>query len=353
MIPAAPVHTDIVLVGGGHAHVDVLKKFGMRPEPGVRLTLISPESRTPYSGMLPGYLAGHYSLEEAYVDLRPLCRFAGARFIRAAASGIDLTRGLVQCKGRPPVTFDYLSLDIGSTPGRMAIEGAELAMPVKPVDRFLDRWQDIEAQIRQAGGRFHLAVVGAGAGGTEACLALAYRARQMLAAERIAADEFSVSLLSDTAQPLPTHNASTQRRMRRALTRLNIDFRGNNAVTAIGTDHITFADGSQLDAGATILITPGAPAAWLRDTGLALDESGFVRVRPTLQSVTDARVFAHRRCRRFRRPAATPKAAFMRCGRGPGLGEKSAALGHGREAPRLQASEEHHGADLDGRQTGR
>ena len=292
MKAAAPIHTDIVLVGGGHAHVDVLKKFGMRPEPGVRLTLISPDSQTPYSGMLPGYLADHYSLDEAHIDLRPLCRFASARFIRAAATGIDLNSGLVQCSGRPPVVFDHLSLDIGSTPRRTDIEGAERAIPVKPVDLFLDRWHSLETQILDADGRFHLAVVGAGAGGTEACLALAHRTRVMLAANGLDVDGFAVSLLSDTADPLPTHNAGTRRRMRRALTRLGIGFRGGDAVTKIADDHVSFANGGRLDVDATILITPGAPAAWLGETGLALDEGGFVRVRPTLQSVTDERVFA-------------------------------------------------------------
>ena len=98
-----PIQTEIVLVGGGHAHVAVLKMFGMKPEPGVRLTVIARDTFTPYSGMIPGYIAGHYAHEECHIDLGPLCRFAGARLIHAEASGIDPEAKRVFMPDRPPL----------------------------------------------------------------------------------------------------------------------------------------------------------------------------------------------------------------------------------------------------------
>ena len=123
----APVATDIVLLGGGHSHVAVLKRFGMRPVPGVRLTLVSRDLLTPYSGMLPGLVAGHYRPEQAHIDLRRLSRFADARVIHAAATGIDLAARKVVAAGRPPIGFDILSIDVGSQPDVRGIEGSARA----------------------------------------------------------------------------------------------------------------------------------------------------------------------------------------------------------------------------------
>src|SRR5215831_2380160 len=111
-----PINQELVLVGGGHAHVHVLKSFGMRPAPGVRVTLVTRDVETPYSGMLPGYVAGHYRFEECHIDLGRLARFAGARLIRDEAVGLDRTRHAVLTRAHPPIRYDLLSIDIGSTP---------------------------------------------------------------------------------------------------------------------------------------------------------------------------------------------------------------------------------------------
>jgi selenide,water dikinase len=164
----APVVKDLVLVGGGHSHVAVLKAFGMKPLPGARLTLISRASQTPYSGMLPGLIAGHYSVDEAHIDLVPLCRFAGARFVRAEAVGIDTAAGTVQLGDRPAIAYDVLSINVGSTPALpagLAAPGAVL--PVKPIDRFLAQWETLLERVHARREPTRIAVVGGGAGGVE------------------------------------------------------------------------------------------------------------------------------------------------------------------------------------------
>src|SRR5436309_16012465 len=137
-----PVLKDVVLVGAGHAHVAVLRRFGMRPLPGVRFTLISREVHTPYSGMLPGLVAGIYAFDEAHIDTGPLARFAGARLVQDEAVGIDVAQQRIICRNRPPVPYDLLSLNIGSTPNTGVVPGAdENAIPVKPIDGFLTRFE--------------------------------------------------------------------------------------------------------------------------------------------------------------------------------------------------------------------
>ena len=150
MKPDIPLEREVVLVGGGHAHVEVLRQIVMRAQPGTRFTLITRDVNTPYSGMLPGFLAGHYSFDECHIDLSPLARRAGARLFHNTVTGIDLKRRLVQCEGRPAVGFDYLSIDTGATPYDKDIDGQALGVPIKPVDSFLAGWENIERDILDA-----------------------------------------------------------------------------------------------------------------------------------------------------------------------------------------------------------
>ena len=170
MRPPAPITTDLVLLGAGHAHVEVLRRFAMRPERGVRLTLIAREPQTPYSGMLPGLIRGEYSFDQAHIDLAPLTSAAAARLILAEATGIDLTARSVTVPDRPPIGFDLLSIDVGGIPAMP--EGG--GIPVKPIGQFLDRLANLETDLPDGA---RIAVVGGGPAGSELALALARRDR--------------------------------------------------------------------------------------------------------------------------------------------------------------------------------
>ena len=166
-----PVVKDIVLVGAGHSHVGVLRMFGMDPMPGVRLTLVTRQVHTPYSGMLPGMIAGLYDQDQAHIDTGPLTRFARARLYHSEVIGLNLSARRVICRDRPPVPYDILSINIGSTPSAREIAGVEQhAIPVKPIDGFIGRFEAARQRVLEARGRARIGVVGGGAGGVELLL---------------------------------------------------------------------------------------------------------------------------------------------------------------------------------------
>jgi selenide,water dikinase len=124
--------------------------FGMKPLPGVRLTLITAASDTPYSGMLPGHIAGFYSHDQCHIDLRNLAQFAQAQLYIDCVIGLDLDNKKVICANRPDVAFDLLSVDIGSTPATLNVPGADqYAIAAKPVFQLLQKWNQLVEYVTQ------------------------------------------------------------------------------------------------------------------------------------------------------------------------------------------------------------
>ncbi len=291
---ALPIARDIVLIGGGHSHVGVLKRFGMQPEPGVRLTVICTDVDTPYSGMLPGYVAGHYSFDDVHIDLGRLAAFAGARFYRDEVVGIDRAARTVLCRNRPPVPYDRLSINIGSTPQMGAVDGAaDHAVAVKPINRFNTHWLALLQRVRNhTEGVLRIAVVGGGAGGVELTLAMQYRLRRELQVLGRNPDALQFHLLSAGDTVLPTHNAGVRKRFVRVLAQRGVVLHLGAQVTQVSATALHCANGLEVAADAVMWVTQAGGASWLRDTGLALDADGFVIVNDRLQSISDSAVFA-------------------------------------------------------------
>ncbi len=288
-----PVLRDIVLVGGGHTHVGVLKSFGMKPIPGVRLTLICTDMHTPYSGMLPGYVAGHYEYDDVHIDLSRLAVFAGARLYRDEVIGLDRANSKVLCRHRPPVPYDILSINIGSTPQLTNIPGAaEHAVAVKPIQRFNDRWLALLDRIQHHAGQLTLAIVGAGAGGVELLLAMQFRLRNELQKIGRNPDDLTFHLFTNAADILPTHNASVRKRFDQVLAARGVIVHRSAGVTEVFAGRLQTASGESLIADEIIWVTSAAGAPWLRETGLELNADGFINVTDTLQTVTDSNIFA-------------------------------------------------------------
>jgi selenide, water dikinase len=288
-----PIVKDVVLIGAGHAHVSVLRMFGMNPEPGVRLTLITREVHTPYSGMLPGMIAGHYSADDAHIDTGPLARFANARLYQGTVTGLDLAGGRVLCINRPPVPFDVLSINIGSTPGMQQVTGvAEHAVPVKPVDGFLARFEAARARVLAANGKARIGVVGAGPGGVELLLALQHRLTHDVRAAGHDPAGLSFAIVTPSAEVLPALPAGTRQRFTEIMRARGITVHANSKVTRVETGEVVLNGADRIPLDEIFWTTRAEAAPWLRETGLTVDEGGFIRVGRTLQSVSHPNVFA-------------------------------------------------------------
>ncbi|HET6718498.1 MAG TPA: FAD-dependent oxidoreductase, partial [Rhodocyclaceae bacterium] len=293
----SPVLREIVLIGGGHSHVVVLRAFAMRPAPGVRLTVICTDTDTPYSGMLPGYIAGHYDFDQVHIDLRRLAEAAGARYYRDEVSGIDRAARRVLCRQRPPVPYDVLSINVGSTPQLAAVRGAAAhAIPVKPIQRFNQRWLALLARVRDHAAPLVIAVVGAGAGGVELTLAMQYRLRRERSAQGRNPDELTFHLFCAGPQILATHNAQVRRSFERVLAERGVKVHRDAEVVEVGAGRLLTRGGESLLADKIVWVTQAGGAAWFAGTRLALDASGFIRVSDTLQSESDPLIFAAGDC---------------------------------------------------------
>ncbi|WP_326940894.1 FAD-dependent oxidoreductase [Actimicrobium sp. GrIS 1.19] len=277
----------LLLVGGGHAHLFVLEAL-RHCDVALRIqfdvTLLSSDLDTPYSGMLPGLVAGHYRIKECHVDLRALAAAAGVQLVQATVERLDLTRNAAWANGAwwP---FDLVSLDVGSTPPLGSIAGAAAAgLPVKPIGPFLQHWRALQAQLDGLNRPLHMVMVGGGAGGIELVLAMAYR----LKAQR---EQVKWSLVSRGAL-LPGYPRRAARLMTRQLEQAGVAIRTGAAVVRVDADQVFFDDGSQAACDQLIWATGAAPQAWPADAGLACGDDGFVRVNAHLQSVSHPQVFA-------------------------------------------------------------
>lgn len=288
-----PVLRDIVLIGGGHSHVGVLRRFAMKPVPGVRLTLICRDTHTPYSGMLPGYIAGHYSYDDVHIDLRRLAEYAGARYFLDEAIGIDRASREVICRQRPPVAWDLLSINIGSSPRVSEVPGAEShAVPVKPVTGFNERWLQLLARCESHTGPLAIGVVGAGAGGVELALAIDHRLRTEFRARGKDDVQLALHLFDSADTVLPTHNARVRQSFERTLKLRGIQTHLGSPVQAVNDGSVETASGQRVALDEILWVTRAGGPSWLADTGLALDEGGLIRCRDTLQTQTDDDIFA-------------------------------------------------------------
>ncbi|MEL7345536.1 MAG: selenide, water dikinase SelD, partial [Pseudomonadota bacterium] len=295
MTPEVALSRDVVLVGGGHAHALALRHWAMHPMPGARLTVINPGPTPPYTGMLPGFIAGHYRREEIEIDLFSLCHAAGARLILGLVEGIDPATKTLRIADRPPVPYDIASFDIGVHSSVDAIPGfVKNAVPAKPLARLSIAWSDY-LSARTEG---DIAVLGGGLAGVELAMATQHRLKK----EGL---EGTVRII-ECGQLLKGSDASLRRRLTAALQSRGVQIVENATVTHVLDDHLVLEDGTKVPAILTIGATGARPWPWLQTTSLPL-VNGFIEVDANLGVVGHDDLYAVGDCAHLSR-SPRPKA---------------------------------------------
>ena len=274
-----PATRDLVLIGGGHTHALVLKSWAMGPLPGARLTLINPGPTAPYSGMLPGHVAGHYSRAALDIDLVRLARRAGARLVIGRACGLDAGTRRIRVEGRPDIGFDVASVDIGITSAMPDLPGfAEHALPAKPLGPFATAW----AAFRAGDGPVRLVVIGGGVAGAELAMAMAH-------AMRADNRQAEVTLL-ERDRAFPTLGGMAARRLRAGLAAQGVTLREGARAARVTAEGVVLEDGETIPADFVTGAAGARPHPWLAETGLT-DAAGFIPVDAHLRS-RDPAIFA-------------------------------------------------------------
>jgi selenide,water dikinase len=315
-----PIVSDLVLLGGGHANIQVLKRFAMNPVGGLRITLISNQTHSPYSGMLPGYLAGYYGYEECHFDLRRLCEELGQRFIQANIIGIDPHRKTVRLEGRPEIRYDCAAINVGIAPrpiGNLAPESAGKLIPMKPISQFIAHWDRLIAELKTYQGQepLALAVVGAGAAGVEIAIIL----KMLIDRNGWNAE---VSLIHRHDFLVSAEDARAQEQLAETLARAGIKVLPNTEVLQYQENGLLLKDDQGRlrckDFHRILIATEAAAPPWFKDSGLPVDPNGFVKVDGKLRVENEDALFAAGDCIRFT-PSPLKKAGVYAVRQGPVL----------------------------------
>jgi selenide,water dikinase len=288
-----PLTQDLVLVGGGHTHALVLRTWGMNPLPGVRVTLINPGPTAPYTGMLPGFVAGHYDRTTLDIDLVRLARFAGARVIFGAVDKIDRDAKMM-CVGKRKVAYDVASIDIGITSDMPEIKGfVQWGVPAKPLGVFAQNW----GAFRDQTGPAQICVIGGGVAGVELAMAMKH-AKGALAVVRIV----------DRSEVLAGVGDRARKALLEQLDDAGIEWIEGQGVDEVTQESVTLAGGRILPSQFTVGVAGARPYGWLSETGREL-LNGYIAVDQSLKT-SDPAIFSAGDCAHLNH-APRPKAGVF------------------------------------------
>jgi pyridine nucleotide-disulfide oxidoreductase family protein len=298
----------LVLVGAGHAHAHVLKTWPKTPMPDVELVLVSPQAQAPYSGMVPGWLAGVYRYEDIVIDFAWLCQRAGVRWMCASLSSLEPEYKCVTLSSGERLPYDLLSLNVGSTLTPPHVGQSAQVLSLRPLAELHSSYEALLAQwhIDKGDEPYQITAVGGGAAGFESLLAIMHRLRSLRPDRRVQG-----ALMTRSSDILPSYPVAARRAARRALQNAGVNIQLDTAwcdQCAKSSDLVLWATGAQAQ-------------LWQRDPQrrgeLAVSPDGYVQVDRHLRSVSHPTVFAVGDCAQWADPL--PKSGVHAVRMGPVL----------------------------------
>ncbi|MNF27086.1 NADH dehydrogenase-like protein YjlD [compost metagenome] len=268
---------DLLLVGAGHSHLGVLRRWARGQRPPGRLALLSDSPHAWYAGRLPGLLAGRYTETDCRIELAPLCHAAGVELLQGVVTGLDADeRRLALADGRT-LQASWLSLNVGAAPPAPEQRGGGMqVLGVKPFAAFLAAWSEWQRDPQP------LAIVGAGAAGVELALALAGQVPEL--------SQFCAGALLEGGSPGLRLRALGHLRQR------GVSGREHCPISHIEGQTL-YSDAGAVWHGPRLLLASGSqPLPWLTHSGLVCADDGFIQIGRTLQSHSHPRIFASGDC---------------------------------------------------------
>nr|WP_039813224.1 FAD-dependent oxidoreductase [Jeotgalibacillus malaysiensis] len=270
----------IVLAGGGHTHLEVLRRLTAERDTELKWVLVSASRYHYYSGMFSGFAEGLYTLEEIRVDLKKICEDKKVDFIEDTLQSFDSAEQTAILSSGRCLAYDRLSLDIGSHTAPDQIEGlAEKQVQIKPAHLFPDR---IEA-CRKAK---ELVIIGGGAAAVE----MAFSFHQWKQQNGRKYDRVTVIASSELIDQKSDAVIET------LFNHKGIRFLKGDAAVKVSDRYVITESGEEILYQEVIFLGGAQAHALLKKSGLPVDDKGFLKVNATLQSPDDSRIFAAGDC---------------------------------------------------------
>ena len=300
----------LVLVGAGHAHALVLAELARNKPKNLEVVLVSPHRLAPYSGMIPGWLAGHYHWDECCVDFERLCRRARVAMCIDSVAALDPDRQELQLQNGDTLGFDLLSLNVGSTLMPPSSDST-MVMPMRPLGELRWRWEELQRVVTalEPGTNFRVLTVGGGAAGVESMLAVSHSLRQLAPGV-----SFQFVLTMEGGDILPNMAKGTASRLRQHLVRQGIETVSHYRATQVWQGSVFDQTGKSIPADAVLWATGAQAYPWIRASGISVDAGGFVSVDNSLRAISHQRIFAAGDCAGLTPPLPTAGVFSVRMG---------------------------------------